>query len=47
MAVAGKVAITPKGLYVTGNTYDRLDMESIQEYLEEQLQGIEGFTIIS
>ncbi|MEE0289606.1 MAG: hypothetical protein U0J62_05215 [Lachnospiraceae bacterium] len=28
MAVAGKVAITPKGLYVTGNTYDRLDMVS-------------------
>ena len=28
MTVAGKVAITPKGLYVTGNTYDRLDMVS-------------------
>ena len=28
MAVAGKVAITPKGLYVTGNIYDRLDMVS-------------------
>nr|DAL22330.1 MAG TPA_asm: nicotinate mononucleotide adenylyltransferase [Caudoviricetes sp.] len=30
-----------------GNVTDQEVMESIQEYLEEQLEGVERFTIIS